>query len=207
MSAARVTRSERAALVGLISGHARRLEAERSLDELAGLAEAAGAAVVLRVLQERPKPDPSTFLGAGKIVTLGASCAETDTDVVIFDHELTPAQLRHIEEAVHRKIIDRTQLILDIFARRARTREGKLQVELAQLKYLLPRLVGAGDALSRLGGGIGTRGPGETKLETDRPRIRTRIHAISEGIEHVRKRRSQPRQRRPKSAGPTVAVL
>ena len=135
-----------------------------------------------------PKPDPSTFLGAGKIETLAASCAETDVDVVIFDNELTPAQLRQIEEEVGRKIIDRTQLILDIFARRARTREGKLQVELAQLKYLLPRLVGAGDALSRLGGGIGTRGPGETKLETDRRRIRTRIHAISDDIEQVRQR-------------------
>ena len=122
-------------------------------------------------------PDPATFLGGGKIETLAASCAETDTNIVMFDNELTPAQLRHIEEKVERKIVDRTQLILDIFARRARTREGKLQVELAQLKYLLPRLVGAGAALSRLGGGIGTRGPGETKLETDRRRIRTRIHA------------------------------
>src|SRR5580704_8921178 len=132
-------RHERAALVGLIAGRAGRLEAERSLDELAGLAEAAGAVVVLRVLQERPRPDPSTFLGAGKIATLSLSCAETDADVVIVDSELSPAQLRHIEEAVHRKIIDRTQLILDIFARRARTSEGKLQVELAQLKYLLDR--------------------------------------------------------------------
>jgi GTP-binding protein HflX len=165
-----VTR-ERAALVGLIAGRSRRLDAERSLDEMAGLAEAAGAQVVLRMLQERPKPDPSTFLGAGKLATLAASCAETNVDVVMFDNELTPAQLRHIEEEVGRKIIDRTQLILDIFARRARTREGKLQVELAQLKYLLPRLVGASDALSRLGGGIGTRGPGETKLETDRKRL------------------------------------
>ena len=121
-------RRERAALVGLIAGRARRLEAERSLDELAGLAEAAGAEVVLRVLQERPKPDPSTFLGAGKIQTLALSAAETDVDVVIFDNELTPAQLREIEKAIGRKIVDRTQLILDIFARRARTREGKLQV-------------------------------------------------------------------------------
>ena len=112
---------------------------------------------------------------------LAASCAETAADLVIVDNELTPAQLRQIEEAVDRKVVDRTQLILDIFARRARTREGKLQVELAQLKYLLPRLVGAGDALSRLGGGIGTRGPGETKLETDRRRIRTRIHAVDGG--------------------------
>jgi len=202
-----VTRPERAALVGLIAGHARRLEAERSLDELAGLAEAAGATVVLRVLQERPKPDPSTFLGSGKIQTLAASCAETGVDVAIFDNELTPAQLRQIEKEVGRKIVDRTQLILDIFARRARTREGKLQVELAQLKYLLPRLVGAGDALSRLGGGIGTRGPGETKLETDRRRIRTRIHAISDDIEQVRKRRAQLRERRHKASVPTVALV
>jgi GTP-binding protein HflX len=203
----RVSGPERAALVGLIAGHARRLEAERSLDELGGLAEAAGARVVLRMLQERPKPDPSTFLGKGKVATLAASCAETNVDVVIFDNELTPAQLRQIEEEVGRKIIDRTQLILDIFARRARTREGKLQVELAQLKYLLPRLVGAASALSRLGGGIGTRGPGETKLETDRRRIRTRIHAVSEDIEHVRRRRAQLRERRHKASVPTVALV
>jgi len=206
-SSSKVARRERAALVGLIAGRARRLEAERSLEELAGLADAAGADVVLRVLQERPKPDPSTFLGAGKIETLAVSAAETGVDVVIFDNELTPAQLRQIEEEVGRKIIDRTQLILDIFAGRARTREGKLQVELAQLKYLLPRLVGAGDALSRLGGGIGTRGPGETKLETDRRRIRTRIHAISDDIEQVRKRRAQLRERRHKSSVPTVALV
>jgi GTP-binding protein HflX len=203
----RVSGPERAALVGLIAGHARRLEAERSLDELGGLAEAAGARVVLRMLQERPKPDPSTFLGKGKVATLAASCAETNVDVVIFDNELTPAQLRQIEEEVGRKVIDRTQLILDIFARRARTREGKLQVELAQLKYLLPRLVGAASALSRLGGGIGTRGPGETKLETDRRRIRTRIHAVSEDIEHVRRRRAQLRERRHKASVPTVALV
>ena len=177
------------------------------MDELAGLAQAAGADVVLRVLQERPKPDPSTFLGAGKVQTLAASSGELSVDVVIFDNELTPAQLRQLEEEVGRKIIDRTQLILDIFARRARTREGKLQVELAQLKYLLPRLVGAGDALSRLGGGIGTRGPGETKLETDRRRIRTRIKAVSDDIEQVRKRRSQLRERRQKASVPTVALV
>jgi GTPase len=206
-SRGRVSHRERAALVGLITGHARRLDAERSLDELGGLAEAAGAEVVLRLLQERPKPDPSTFLGSGKIAMLAAACAETNVDLVIFDNELTPAQLRQIEEAVDRKIVDRTQLILDIFARRARTREGKLQVELAQLKYLLPRLVGAGDALSRLGGGIGTRGPGETKLETDRRRIRTRIHAVSHEIEQVRMRRSQLRERRHKASVPTVALV
>ncbi len=127
--------------------------------------------------------------------------------MVVFDSELTPAQLRQIEEIVGRKVLDRTQLILDIFARRARTREGKLQVELAQLKYMLPRLAGSGTALSRLGGGIGTRGPGETKLETDRRRIRTRIHAISDDIEQVRRRRGQLRERRQKAAVPTVALV
>jgi GTP-binding protein HflX len=198
---------ERAALVGLVVGRARRLDAERSLDELAGLADAAGADVVLRVLQERPKADPSTFLGSGKVDTLSASAAEMGVDVVILDNELTPAQLRQIEAQVGRKIVDRTQLILDIFARRARTREGKLQVELAQLKYLLPRLVGAGAALSRLGGGIGTRGPGETKLETDRRRIRTRIHVLSGDIDEVRRRRAQLRERRHKASVPTVALV
>jgi GTP-binding protein HflX len=207
MHATRVAARERAALVGLVTGAVRRPAAERSLEELGGLAEAAGAEVVLRVLQERPKPDPSTFIGAGKTKNLAASCAEMRVDVVIFDNELTPAQLRQIEEEVDRKVIDRTQLILDIFARRAKTREGKLQVELAQLKYLLPRLVGAGAALSRLGGGIGTRGPGETKLETDRRRIRTRIHAVSQDIELVRKRRAQLRERRHKASVPTVALV
>jgi len=207
MHATRVAVRERAALVGLVTGAMRRPSAERSLEELGGLAEAAGAEVVLRVLQERPKPDPSTFIGAGKTKILAASCAETRVDVVVFDNELTPAQLRQIEKEVGRKIIDRTQLILDIFARRAKTREGKLQVELAQLKYLLPRLVGAGVALSRLGGGIGTRGPGETKLEADRRRIRTRIHAIGEDIELVRRRRAQLRERRHKASVPTVALV
>jgi len=177
------------------------------MDELGGLAEAAGAEVVLRVLQERPKPDSSTFLGSGKLKILGASCAEMRVDVVIFDNELTPAQLRQIEEEVHCKVVDRTQLILDIFARRAKTREGKLQVELAQLKYLLPRLAGSGTALSRLGGGIGTRGPGETKLETDRRRIRTRIKAVNDDIDQVRQRRSQLRERRQKASVPTVALV
>jgi GTP-binding protein HflX len=203
----RVAGRERAALVGLVAGRARRLDAERSLEELAGLAEAAGATVALQILQERPKPDPATFLGSGKLQALAESCAETGVDVVIFDNELSPSQLRHISEAVGRKVVDRTQLILDIFAARARTREGKLQVELAQLQYLLPRLVGAGTALSRLGGGIGTRGPGETKLETDRRRIRTRIHAIRGDIEQVRRRRSHLRERRKKTEVPTVALV
>src|SRR3954470_17900478 len=201
------TPSERAALVGLVSGSSRRIDAEQSLEELAGLADAAGAAVVLRMLQERPKPDAASFIGSGKVASLAAACAEGDVDVVIFDNELTPAQLRLLEERLERKVIDRTQLILDIFARRARTREGKWQVELAQLKYLLPRLVGSASALSRLGGGIGTRGPGETKLETDRRRIRQRIHAISSEIDSIRQRRRHARVRRQKASVPLVALV
>jgi GTPase len=198
---------ERAALVGLLNGASRHFDPEHPLDELAGLAAAAGAAVVLRVLQERPKPDPATFLGSGKVASLSASCDELDVDVVIFDNELSPAQLRNLEEKLDRKVVDRTQLILDIFARRAKTREGKLQVELAQLKYLLPRLVGSAAALSRLGGGIGTRGPGETKLETDRRRIRHRVSLLAKDIDVVRRRRSQLRERRHKAAVPTVALV
>ena len=199
--------NERAALVGLITSSLRRVDAEQSLDELAGLAEAAGAEVVVRMLQERAKPDAGTFIGSGKVSTLAAACAEADVNVVIVDHELTPGQLRQLEDRLDRKVVDRTQLILDIFARRARTREGKWQVELAQLKYLLPRLAGSGAALSRLGGGIGTRGPGETKLETDRRRIRVRIQAVQREIEHVRQRRSQLRDRRQKQSVPTVALV
>jgi GTPase len=198
---------ERAALVGLITGMTRRHVAEQSLDELADLAAAAGADVSLRVSQERPRPDPGTFLGRGKLDLLAAACDESRVDVVIFDNELSPAQLRQIEARLDRKVVDRTQLILDIFARRAKTREGKWQVELAQLEYLLPRLVGAGTALSRLGGGIGTRGPGETKLETDRRRIRVRIHQIRRAIDDVRRRRAQLRERRHKQAIPTVALV
>jgi GTP-binding protein HflX len=198
---------ERAALVGLFSGPSRQFDPEHSLDELAGLASAAGASVVLRVLQERAKPDPATFIGSGKAASLGAACDEARADVVIFDNELSPAQLRNLEGALDRKVVDRTQLILDIFARRAQTREGKLQVELAQLKYMMPRLVGSSAALSRLGGGIGTRGPGETKLETDRRRIRHRISILGKEIDTVRRRRSQLRERRHKAAVPTVALI
>src|SRR3954463_8538275 len=198
---------ERAALVGLFKDSPRNFDPEHALDELAGLASAAGADVVLRVLQERAKPDPATFLGSGKVLSLAQSCEATRADAVIFDNELSPAQLRNLEAALDRKVIDRTQLILDIFAARARTREGKLQVELAQLKYVMPRLVGSSAALSRLGGGIGTRGPGETKLETDRRRIRHRISILSKEIDTVRRRRSQLRERRQKGAAPTVALV
>ena len=198
---------ERAALVGLATPRNRRVDAGRSLDELAGLAEAAGATVVMRVLQERSTPDRATFVGRGKVAQLAAASAEADVDIVIFDSELTPAQLQHLEAKLDRKVIDRTQLILDIFARRARTREGKWQVELAQLQYSLPRLAGSGTALSRLGGGIGTRGPGETKLEADRRRIRVRIQAIQHEIDQVRRRRGQLRERRHKASVPTVALV
>ncbi|MGE0591024.1 MAG: GTPase HflX [Vicinamibacterales bacterium] len=199
--------TERAALVGLATGSVRRDDAERSLDELAGLARAAGGDVVLRLIQERSRRDPATCIGAGKVLELKAACDELDVDVVVFDMELSPAQLGQLERRLERKVIDRTQLILDIFARRARTREGKWQVELAQLQYLLPRLAGSGAALSRLGGGIGTRGPGETKLETDRRRIRTRIQAIAHEIDQVRRRRSQLRDRRQKRAVPVVVLV
>ncbi len=198
---------ERAALVGLTLRRSKKLDAERSIEELTGLAEAAGATVVMTMIQERPTPDPATFIGSGKLDELAIECARFAADVVIFDNELSPAQLRHIEERLDRKVVDRTQLILDIFARRARTREGKWQVELAQLKYMLPRLAGSGTALSRLGGGIGTRGPGETKLETDRRRIRQRIHAISEEIDSIRKRRRHSRARRQKVSVPLVALV
>jgi GTPase len=202
-----IVQRERAALVGLFKDSPRHFDPEHALDELAGLAAAAGADSVLRVQQERSKPDAATFLGSGKVQMLAAACGEARVDVVIFDNELSPAQLRNLEEALGRTVVDRTQLILDIFARRARTREGKLQVELAQLKYLMPRLVGSSAALSRLGGGIGTRGPGETKLETDRRRIRHRVSVVSDEIETVRRRRSQLRERRHKSSVPTVALV
>jgi GTPase len=198
---------QRAALVGLITDPKHRTDAEQSLAELEGLAHAAGAEVALRLLQERPRPDPATFLGSGKVEFLKHACAEANANLIIVDNELTPAQLRNLERETDCAVLDRTQLILDIFAQRARTREGQLQVELAQLKYVLPRLVGASTALSRLGGGIGTRGPGETKLEVDRRRIRHRISTISKQIADVRKRRAQLRERRQEGLTPTVALV
>jgi GTP-binding protein HflX len=194
-------------LIGLAPSRGRRHQAEQSLDELGGLVAAAGGRASLRMIQERPHPDPATFVGRGKLHELSLACDEQRIDLVVVDHELTPTQLRHLDEVLGRRVIDRTQLILDIFARRARTREGQSQVELAQLQYLLPRLTGRGVELSRLGGGIGTRGPGETKLETDRRRIRQRIATISATIEAVRQRRTRLRERRQKSAVPTVALV
>ena len=198
---------ERAAVVGLAFGIDRPVDVEHSLEELRGLAAAAGVTVVLQVLQERRRPDPALLLGRGKVAMLALACDEAGADLVIFNNELSPGQLRNLERALDRRVLDRTQLILDIFASRARTREGKLQVELAQLTYLLPRLVGAGMALSRLGGGIGTRGPGETKLETDRRRIRRRIGTLGRALDIVRGRRTQARERRHKVSVPTVALV
>ena len=199
------TASERVAVVGLVTG--RRGNADRTLDELARLVRAAGATPVVFLLQERRSADPTRYLGRGKLEELAAACATSAIDVVVIDAELSPGQRRHLEGAVERPVVDRTQLILDIFARRAKTREGKLQVELAQLRYLLPRLAGAGHALSRLGGGIGTRGPGETKLEIDRRKIRRRIATIVRQLELVRQRRARLRFSRTKRRIPTVALV
>jgi GTP-binding protein HflX len=194
-------------LVGLVTRRTRTVDPEQQLTELAGLAEAAGAAVVLRVVQERASVDPATVIGKGKVEQLTRGCEETGANLVIFDHDLTPGQSRNLEEACGRRVIDRTELILDIFARRAQTREGQLQVELAQLEYALPRLAGSSDALSRLGGGIGTRGPGETKLETDRRRIRHRISVLKRDIGAVGERRGYLRSRRKRTDVPTVALV
>jgi GTPase len=169
---------------------------EESLEELAELAASAGAEVVGRVTQTRPGPEAATLIGHGKVDELREQAQADRADVLIFDHDLTPTQQRNLEKAVDCKVIDRTQLILDIFASRARTREGRMQVELAQLSYLLPRLTGHGVQMSRLGGGIGTRGPGETKLETDRRRIAQRIKKIKDDIEGVRAGRALHRRRR-----------
>ncbi len=170
--------------------------AEESLEELAELAASAGAVVAGTVVQARPAPEAATLIGQGKVDELAAEVASTGADLVIFDHDLSPTQQRNLEKAVDARVIGRTQLILDIFATRARTREGRLQVELAQLNYLLPRLTGRGVEMSRLGGGIGTRGPGETKLETDRRRIARKIKKIEDDLEGVRAGRSLHRRRR-----------
>ncbi len=198
---------ERAALLTLITRANRAGDPETALDELAGLVTAAGAEVVLRAMQERPTPDPATVFGKGKAEEIAEACRQAEVDVVVIDHTLSPAQARNLERVFGRRVIDRTELILDIFAMRARTREGKLQVELAQLQYMLPRLVGSSEALSRLGGGIGTRGPGETKLETDRRRIRHRISVLKSDIAEVSGRRGYLRTRRKRGDVPTVALV
>ncbi len=180
---------------------------EESLAELKALTESAGASVEESVLQSRPSADAATLIGSGKVEELKAHIAAHEADVVVFDTDLTPTQLRNLERALDCKILDRTQLILDIFARRARTREGQLQVELAQLNYLLPRLSGHGAAMSRLGGGIGTRGPGETKLETDRRRISKRIKKLQDDLEGVRAGRGIQRRQRQSVPLATIALV
>jgi GTPase len=179
-------------------------DSEESIAELAVLAESAGAEVLSRTVQAREAPDAATLIGSGKLAELTGEAYARAADVVIFDRDLSPTQLRNLENAFPCRVIDRTQLILDIFATRARTREGQLQVELAQLNYLLPRLTGRGAAMSRLGGGIGTRGPGETQLETDRRRIFRRIRKIEEDLESVRAGRAV--QRRQRQAVPLATI-
>jgi GTPase len=183
------------------------LSLDESLDELASLAASAGGQVVSRMIQEREHFDPAYLIGSGKLQELEERLHEHNANLVVFDENLSPAQQRNIERKIGCRVIDRTQLILDIFARRARTREGKLQVELAQLSYLLPRLAGRGVELSRLGGGIGTRGPGETKLETDQRRIYRRIHKLKEELERVRSHRGLHRTFRSSIPVPTVSLV
>ena len=192
--------SERAILIGMEWGRNDSLwTVDDSLEELKQLADTAGATVIKKFIQKRPKPDPAFFIGRGKVQELALYAQQENIDLCIFDDELSPAQQRNIESVMGIRILDRTALILDIFAQRARTNEGKLQVELAQLQYTLPRIMGKGLMLSRLGGGIGTRGPGETKLEVDRRRIRDRIAFIKEQIEKVKAVRSLHRSKRKKN--------
>jgi GTP-binding protein HflX len=199
--------AEKAILVGLAVGGRARPHTELSVAELELLARSAGAEVVGKLIQERPRPDPATLIGRGKLGEVLQLSERSGADLLLFDDDLSPAQQRNLEQASGLRTLDRTQLILDIFARRARTREGRLQVELAQLDYLLPRLAGRGVLLSRLGGGIGTRGPGETKLETDRRRIRQRIQSLRRDIDRVRRERRTRRHARERVETPIVALV
>jgi len=198
---------EKAILVNLATNLREKEEAADSMTELELLAKAAGAAVVAKVFQFRPKISPKYFIGEGKVEEIARLREETEADLIIFDNNLTPIQQRSLEEKIQARVIDRTQLMLDIFAQRARSSEGKLQVELAQLTYLLPRLTGKGRFLSRLGGGIGTRGPGEKKLEEDRRRILKRINKINQEISKLQKRRAIQRQARKESPVPLVSLV
>ena len=180
---------------------------EESLDELRTLATSAGAEIVGEFTQRKDRPDPATLIGKGKLEEIAGAAASVSADVILFDHDLSPSQQRNIERVVQTRVIDRTQLILDIFARHARTREGQLQVELAQLEYMLPRLAGRGVEMSQLGGGIGTRGPGETQLETDRRKIFRRVRHVKQQIESVRRIRAQQRQRRESVPVALVALV
>ncbi|MGA7887453.1 MAG: GTPase HflX [Acidobacteriaceae bacterium] len=182
-------------------------EEDSRREEFRELVTSAGATVAAELEQRRPRADPATLVGSGKVEEIAGTAASAQADVAIFDHDLSPTQLRNLDDALPCRVIDRTQLILDIFARHARTREGQLQVELAQLEYMLPRLTGRGKAMSQLGGGIGTRGPGETQLETDRRRIQRRVQQLRGELEAVRRIRAQQRQRRESVPVPTVALV
>lgn len=195
---------ERALLAGIDTGE---YDAEASLDELEELAHTAGAEVLARILQNRDRPDAATYVGKGKLEEIKEFCESNEVDLVIFDSELTPSQLQNIENETDVRVIDRTTLILDIFAARAHSGEGKLQVELAQLRYALPRLTGKGVELSRLGAGIGTRGPGEAKLETDRRHIRRKIKNLENELESLQKRRDMARARRAKDNVESVVIV
>ena len=199
---------EKAILVHLATNKREQAEAEESVNELRGLAHTAGAEVIREICQTRPDISPKFFIGGGKVEEIAQIKRETEADLVIFDHNLSPVQQKNLEDVIGGKIINRTQLILDIFAQRAHSKEGKLQVELAQLRYLLPRFLGRGKALSRLGGGIGTRrGPGEQKLEEDRRRIQDRISRINKEIHRVQKRRAHQRKSRQKEPIPFVSLV
>ena len=198
------TQAEQALLVSVDTGE---FDAELSIDELKELAHTAGAEVVGKIIQKRPHAEAATFVGYGKLAEIIMFCENMHVDLLIFDSELTPSQQRNIEKLTKVRVIDRTMLILDIFAARARSSEGKLQVELAQLRYSLPRLAGQGQALSRLGGGIGTRGPGETKLESDKRHIRRRIQKLEEELQQMEKRRSLQRKRRQKDGVTSIAIV
>jgi GTP-binding protein HflX len=200
------TSAERAVIVGLDTGEGS-FESESRLEELAELTRSAGATVAYKSLQHRTSADPRTLIGRGKLQELVSIAYHEDADLLIFDRELTPAQAREIEKETKLKVLDRTQLILDIFAQNARGREAQVQVELAQLHYQLPRLTGRGQAMSRLGGGIGTRGPGETKLEVDRRRIRDRIARLEEAVGEISQRRHEARKSRTSAKTPVVALV
>ncbi|MBO5128988.1 MAG: GTPase HflX [Oscillospiraceae bacterium] len=209
MEATFETKQERAVLVGLNADcfTKEQIATDETLEELEALLETAGGFCTGKILQNRHAPDPHSFIGEGKAEEVRMLVEFTESTMVIFDNELSPGNIRALEEIIGVTVLDRSALILDIFAQRAKTKEGRLQVELAQYKYLLPRLSGMGKSLSRQGGGIGTRGPGETKLESDRRHIRERIHRLEEELEQVRQVRSVQRERRIKNSIPVVAIV
>lgn len=194
----------RALLISVDSGE---YDAEASLEELFELVKSAGAEPELSVMQKLDRPESATYLGSGKLKEIAQICDEREIDIIVADSELSPTQIKNIENETDVRVIDRTTLILDIFAQRARSKEGKLQVELAQLKYMLPRLTGKGIEMSRLGGGIGTRGPGETKLETDKRHIRRRMETLKDELAEVEKHRQMLRKRRKKDGVVTCAIV